>query len=164
MNLPILSKTATVTLREVTTSNYRDIVKLAVAPDQQKFVANNAFSLVQAHYHDEAWFRAIYADETPVGFVMLEDATQSQGDEYKARVGLWRLMIDHRYQGLGFAWQTLNQVVAHVKTRPNITELYNSCVPGDEANAGPLAFYQRFGFQLTGIVDDDELELVLQLG
>ena len=36
-------------------------------------MANNAVSLAQAHFTPEAWYRAIYAGETPVGFMMLDD-------------------------------------------------------------------------------------------
>ena len=32
-----------------------------------------ARSIAQAHFEEKAWYRAIYADERPVGFIMLYD-------------------------------------------------------------------------------------------
>jgi len=62
-----------VTLREVTADNLGVVLALEVLEEQQNFVASNARSIAQAHFHQEAWFRAIYADEVPVGFLMLHD-------------------------------------------------------------------------------------------
>ncbi|KAA3663772.1 MAG: GNAT family N-acetyltransferase [Chloroflexi bacterium] len=84
---------AVVTLREITKETVRSIIDLKVAPAQDNFVAPNAVSIAQAHFDDKAWFRAIYADETPVGFVMLFD------DAEKPFYYLWRYMIDAKYQG-----------------------------------------------------------------
>ena len=62
-----------VTLREVTRETVRAICRRQVADDQRGFVAENAVSIAQAHFEPHAWFRAVYADEEPVGFVMLSD-------------------------------------------------------------------------------------------
>ena len=68
---PPINKNSIVTLREVTRENFREILKLEVASSQKKFVAPNAYSIAQAYFEREiAWFRAIYADETLVGFLM----------------------------------------------------------------------------------------------
>jgi diamine N-acetyltransferase len=51
---------ATVSLREITIETLPAITSLAVAPEQQHFVANNAFSIAQAYFlRDIAWFRAV---------------------------------------------------------------------------------------------------------
>jgi diamine N-acetyltransferase len=78
-----------VTLQEITQENLDDILNLKVTSKQKNFVASNAKSLAQALFYQEvAWYRAIYADETPVGFVMLED------DPVNSSYFLWRFMID----------------------------------------------------------------------
>ena len=88
---------ARVSLREVTKENLREILLLRVAPEQERFVASNAVSIAQAHFHpDVAWFRAIFADETPVGFLMLHDEPGT------ATYFLWRFMIDERHQVFGY--------------------------------------------------------------
>ena len=73
-NKSTVNKDSIVSLREVIKENLRNILALEVAPEQKKFVAPNAVSIAQAYFDREiAWFRAIYADETPVGFLMLSD-------------------------------------------------------------------------------------------
>ena len=86
-----VSKNSNITLREVTKENLWEIFALEVAPEQSSYVATNEMSIAQAYFDREiAWFRAIYADETPVGFLMLSDDASNQ------KYFLWRLMIDAR--------------------------------------------------------------------
>lgn len=144
-----VSKNSIVELREVTRENLRDVLRLKVAPEQEHFVADNAVSIAQAHFYPEtAWFRAIYADETPVGFLMLSDNTS------QPRYYLWRLMLDARYQKLGFAKKALELLFDYVRTRPGAKEVFLSCVPGE---GSPQSFYEKLGFSLTGEVDEDEV-------
>lgn len=152
--LPAPHKGSTVSLRAVTKETVRAICRLKVTEDQNRFVAPNAVSIAQAYFEPKAWFRAIYADETPVGFVMLYD------DPDEPEYFLWRYMIDARYQRFGFGYQALEQLIAHVRTRPGAAVLYTSCVPEE---GGPEPFYQKFGFQRTGDVDDGEVVLKLEL-
>ena len=141
-----------VTLREITEKSLREILALQVAEQQRAFVADNARSIAQAHFSPRAWFRAIYADDTSVGFVMLWD------DPDKPEYYLWRLMIDERYQGNGFGRRAVELLIRHVKTRPNACELLTSVV---QADGGPQGFYERLGFELTG--DYEEAEAVMRL-
>ncbi len=149
------TRDSVVTLREVTRDNAREIIKLEVAEGQNRFVAPNDVSLAQAYFEREkAWFRAIYADEIPVGFMMLYD------DPREPIYYLWRLMMDARYQGMGYGRRALDLLVAYVKTRPSATELKVSYVPG-EGSPGP--FYTRYGFEETGEVHDGENVMSLKL-
>ena len=148
------SSTSTVTLREVTADTVRAICKLAVEEQQTKFVAANALSISQAYFSEHAWFRAIYADEAPVGFVMLDD--QPAKTEYF----LWRFMIDTKYQGMGFGRRAIELVVEHVKTRPRATEFLTSVVQGE---GSPQQFYEKLGFKSTGKFEDGEAILRLEL-
>ena len=43
-----------VTLREITAQTVRQITRLSVGADQQRFVANNALSLAEALFSEEA--------------------------------------------------------------------------------------------------------------
>ena len=148
-DISTVNKSSTVTLREVTKENLRDILNLEVAPEQKKFVAPNAVSIAQAYFDREiAWFRAIYADETPVGFLMLSD------DASKQKYFLWRLMIDARYQKFGFAKQAMLQLFEYVRIRPGAKEIFCSCVPGE---GSPQGFYESLGFALTGEMEGDEV-------
>ncbi|NDJ19458.1 GNAT family N-acetyltransferase [Myxacorys almedinensis] len=144
-----------VTLREITKENWRDILCLKVAPDQEQFVASNAMSIAEAHFNPEvAWFRAIYAGDVPVGFLMLEDDIAQQ--EYF----LWRFMIGEQYQGRGYGRKALELFFAYVKTRPGAEAVETSCVP---AKGGPGPFYEKMGFAYTGQAEDGELVMRREL-
>jgi len=141
-----------VTLREVTEDTVRTICDLSVKDEQKKFVAPNAVSIAQAYFSKHAWFRAIYADEIPIGFLMLEDRPE------KPEYYLWRFMIDANYQRMGFGRNAMTPLIQHVKTRPNATEMLTSVL---QADGGPQGFYEMLGFQLTG--DYEEGEAMLRL-
>ena len=158
-----LTPASVVSLRDVNVETVRAISLLDVAPGQEALVAPNAFSIAQAHFHPEAWFRAIYADETPVGFAMLEDwsvATQHEPKLYdgKPYVALWRFMIDDRFQRMGYGAQALALLIAHARTRPGVATMLLSFVPKEN---NPEGFYVRFGFVRTG--EEDAGELVMRL-
>jgi diamine N-acetyltransferase len=149
-----LGPASTVTLREITADTVRLVCRLseALSPQQRKMVADNAVSIAQAHFEPHAWFRAIYADETPVGFIMLYD------DPEKEHVYLWRFMIAGPYQRAGFGSKAIGLIVAHARSRENVREIRASYVPID-GGAGP--FYRKLGFEPTGEIDDDEVVIRL---
>lgn len=143
-----------VSLREITAETVRAVCALEVGPDQRGFVASNAVSIAQAHFEPKAWFRAVYADETPVGFVMVSEDVDAR--EYF----LWRFMIAEGQQGAGYGKRALDLVVERVRTLPGARELLSSYVPGEH---GPRGFYLRYGFEETGEIEGDEHVIRLAL-
>lgn len=144
----------TVSLRKVTGENLKSVLNLRVTKEQEKFVASNARSIAEAYFADYAWFRAIYAGETPVGFLMISDMPE------KAEYYLWRFMIDAKYQGKGYGRKALELLIDYVKTRPNAKEFYTSHRRG---KGGPEGFYLKMGFKHTGDVDHGEYLMKLEL-
>jgi diamine N-acetyltransferase len=151
---PNVTRDSTVSLREVTAETVRTICRLDVSEAQKQFVAPNAVSIAQAYFEPKAWFRAIYADEIPVGFLMLYN------DPEEPDYFLWRYMIDERYQKLGFGKRAMDLLLEYVRTCPEAQELRLSCHPGEE---GPEPFYRRYGFALTGKMLEDEAEMRIDL-
>lgn len=143
-----------VTLREVTDDNLEAVIALNVAPHQEEMVAPNLKSLAEAAVAEEVMFRAVYADEEPVGFLMLSERRSVP------RYYLWRFMIDAAHQGKGYGREAMNLLLEYVRQLPDATELYLSYVPG-EGSPGP--FYAKLGFVDTGRVQDGEVEAVLAL-
>ena len=137
-----------VELRPVTAETVRAICRLAVAPSQRGFVAPNAVSIAQAHFTPTAWFRAIYADGVPVGFLMLNVNTEK--NEYY----LWRLMVSDGVQGRGYGRRAVQLAIEHVRDQPGATALLTSWVPGDGT---PEPFYLGLGFVRTGEIEDGEI-------
>ena len=147
---------AVVSLREVTEETVLQICNLSdtLSEQQHRMVAPNAISIAQAHFSDKAWFRAIYADEEPVGFIMLYD------DPRKPQYHLWRLMIAGPHQGKGYGRRALGLLTDYVRTRPGAKELSACYVP---IEGGPEGFYRKLGFEPTGEVDDGEVVVRLEL-
>ncbi len=147
---------ATVTLREVTADNVRVVCRLSdtLVPPKRFMVAPNSVSLAQALFEPKAWYRAVYADETPVGFLMLYD------DPDEPVYFLWRFMIATPHQGKGFGRQAIERLVEYVQTRPGAVELEVSC---GEGPGSPEGFYTQVGFHRSGKMFDDEVGLVLPL-
>jgi diamine N-acetyltransferase len=142
-----INKDSNVSLREITEDTVRDILKLKVATDQEDLVANNAVSIAQAYFAKDAVFRAVYADETPVGFIMWSDQSE------KNRYYLWRMMVDENYQRFGFGRVAVEWLIDYSRNKPDINELIVSAVPADN---GPIPFYERLGFEATGEVHNGE--------
>ncbi len=149
-----------ISLREITADTVRQITSLAVRPKQQCFVASNAISLAQALFSPDAWYRAIYAGESPVGFVMLYDESLRTSPPPYPQVALWRFMVDTQFQGRGVGTAALEQVITHVRSKRLFSSLLVSYVP---APGCPEKFYLRAGFKHTGKVDGGEVVLELPL-
>jgi diamine N-acetyltransferase len=151
-----------VSLREITEENRAAAEALAVTEEQSRYVASVAESLVEAAQLPDAkpWYRAVYADDEPVGFVMISDGITVDNPEYVGPYYLWRLLVDHRFQGRGYGTATLDLVVEHVRKRPDARVLLVSHVVGPTS---PVTFYQQYGFRLTGEVHDGEPMLEFDL-
>lgn len=151
-----------VVLRTIDEANRAAIEALRVTPAQEQFVASVAESLVEAAATPGAcpWYRAAYVDDTPVAFVMLSDNIPPERTEYLGPYFLWRLLVDVQYQRRGYGRAILDVVVDYVRTRPGAERLLTSHGPGA---GGPLGFYLKYGFTLTGEVFDDEPVLELRL-
>jgi diamine N-acetyltransferase len=147
-----------ITLREVTRHNLGALLAMD-AGDGGRQVASNAKSMAQAAVHGEAWPRAIYADETPVGFLMLYDPKLVAEPEEPDYV-LWRLMIDRAQQRRGYGLAALRLLIEHVRQRPHDGELLTSIV---EPAPQLLAFYGSAGFVVTDRIVDGERVLRLAL-
>jgi ribosomal protein S18 acetylase RimI-like enzyme len=145
-----------VALREIDSNTVSGICLLSelMQYPQTTFVAPNSYSLAQALFHKNAWYRAVYAGKAPVGFIMLDDDAEKQ--EYY----LWRFMIAPPFQGRGFGSRAMASLIDYVKSRPGATELLLSYIDHEE---GPAQFYRGLGFQETGESDDGEVVMRLNL-
>jgi diamine N-acetyltransferase len=151
-----------VRFEEITSANRSEVEALTVTAAQSFYVASVADSLLDAANTPDAcpWYRAIYAGDVPVGFVMLSDGITVVNPDYLGPYFLWRLLIDHRHQGHGYGSAALRLAAEHVRTHDDARVLLTSVVQG---SASPVDFYLRQGFRLTGQVHDGELVLELDL-
>lgn len=147
------SQTTEITLREITSETVRLVTDLAVAPEQEGYIASNAVSIAQAYFEPKAWFRAIAAGEELIGFVMVHR-------DPEARVFyVWRFMVDARHQGRGYGRRAMELVLEEARSDA-VPEVTLSVVPGERS---ALGFYRRLGFEETGEVHGGEIVMRLEL-
>jgi diamine N-acetyltransferase len=150
-----------VTLREITDANRQAVLALRVAPDQEAFVSSVAESLEEAEeYRDvgNPWYRAVYVDDQPVGFVMLSWNVVPRPPDIIGPWFLWKLIVDESHQGRGIGRRVVERVAELVRAE-GATELLTSHV---DAPGSPGPFYARLGFVSTGH-RDAEGEIILRL-
>lgn len=145
----------------ITARTVGEIIRLSdtLSATQRTMVADNAVSIAQAHFSEQAWLRAIYADETPIGFLMLHIGSDYADGIDCPGVFLWRFMIASPYQGQGHGRAALRLLVDHLRAL-GVPELFTSCETGE---GSPEGFYRAFGFVPTGETYGDEIELVYRL-
>ena len=143
---------ATVTLKPVTSENWRQCIKLKVADGQQSWVAPNATSLAESAFEPDAKLvpLAVYDGDTMVGFVMYGHP-HYQGKDVWA---IFRLMVDKDHQGNGYGRAAMEQVIQIIAGQPDCAEIYISYEP-DNLIAAKL--YASLGFLSEGQVIGDEV-------
>jgi diamine N-acetyltransferase len=149
-----------VTLREITDDNREAVLALRVAPGQERFVGSVRGALEEAAEYPQAkpWYRAVYAGDEPVGFVMVSWNVPPEPPDIIGPWFLWKIIVDRRYQGRGYGAEAVRQIAALVRAE-GATELLTSYVPED---GGPAGFYQRLGFVPTGDLDGNG-EVIVRL-
>ena len=159
-----------VRLEKLSAKNVWEILKLRVSREQEDFVATNTQSVVEAYLalagNGHAFPFGVYADDTPVGFVMIgydvDDTYEDPPQIAYGNYAIWRLMIDERYQGRGYGREALRAALDFVRTFPcgKAEACYLSYEP---ENTRAKALYASFGFAENGETDGDEIVAVLQL-
>ena len=150
----------TVVLRAITDENREEVVALRISASQQRYVSSVADSLAEARETPEGhpWYRAIYVDDRPVGFIMLSWNVRPDPPRIIGPWFLWKLLIDERYQGRGYGREAV-RLVAEIARDHGASELLTSHVVGDRS---PEPFYRSIGFVPTG-EEDEKGEKVLAL-
>ena len=126
-----------VTLRPIDRSNYNECIALRTGEGQERFVAPNICSLVQAAYEPDLFPLAIYRDETMVGFLLYD---------FDWEIGGWsmsRLMVDARYQGQGIGSAAVRKFLDIFYCKHGKVPLYTSA---EMENSIAIALYEKMGF------------------
>ncbi|MFW5686276.1 MAG: GNAT family N-acetyltransferase, partial [Spirochaetota bacterium] len=120
-------------LREITEENLFAVAKLSetLTSGQQRCVAPNAVSVAQGLLTGAGWFRAIYVEEEPIGFVMVAMHVPDIGADDQPAAFLWRFMIAKEWQHQGYGAAVLDQIVELLRER-GYAAFYTSCETGEE--------------------------------
>lgn len=153
----------TITLRPVTAENWRATLRLAVAPEQQRFVADSApvaaIALAKAYIRPGGAVWAPYAlyageaqggEEQPreqgegmIGFVELAYTPESADDYW-----VFHFFIDQRWQGRGYGQAALARLIALVRDDHPRCQALQLVVHPENQRAQRL--YAGAGFRPTG--------------
>ena len=145
-----------INFRNVTEENFSAIINMK-HPEGESFVASNCYSLAQAWLYREdgdIFPFAIYCDDTPVGFIMLEEDTE------ESKLWLWRILISAEYIGMGYGTEAIRLLARYVQKSGKYNALYLDC---NEKNTIAMHVYQKIGFQFTGDRNHGDLEMCLDL-
>lgn len=156
-------------LRKISQENVWNVAKLKVSKDQERFVASNVESILEAFAVREDGYVtlpfALYEEEELVGFCMLgyggigdDEESDIVNDNYSIR----RLMIAPEFQGKGLGKKAMEAIMEYIKTFPFGKAEY-CWVSYDEENTKAKKLYESFGFYENGDVDDGEIVAVLKL-
>ncbi|AIQ18013.1 MULTISPECIES: GNAT family N-acetyltransferase [Paenibacillus] len=157
-----------ITLRKITLENRRSIFNLEVSEDQRRYVASNLSSMASCYVlttnGGHPFPFAIYADEQPVGFVMLTygitgyDLPSVADGNYC----ILRLMIDKQFQNRGYGRAAMTKILEFIRTFP--AGPANYCwIPYAGENSVAQKLYESFGFRDNGEICNNELVTVLQI-
>ncbi|WP_052667552.1 GNAT family N-acetyltransferase [Nitriliruptor alkaliphilus] len=147
-------------LRTIDEDNVHDVLAVAVATEQRRFVADVAVSLAEAYVDEAAWPRAIADGGRIVGFVMggFRPEPPPWWDEGPLDA-VWRLNIDAAYQGRGVGRFAVAEVAAEAGRRgaSRLTVFYL------DGTGGPGPFYDALGFVRDGQMLGDQVVAHLPL-
>ena len=146
-------------LKDIDKENFEECVLLTTNKDNkhyisEEFVAWNAFSIAQSKVEDGWITKAIYSDDTMVGFVMY--GYNHEDDIFE----LCRIMIDHKFQGKGYGRESLGIILKEMKKLNGCCEIFLSFDPENKIGRH---LYESFGFKDTGKVEEDEIVYSLKL-
>lgn len=147
-----------VELKPITQENFVEAFNLKLAPDQEEWVSHPMRSLAQAYvYREQCQPFGIYADGRMVGYVMV--IYDYEIPEYD----IWHMAIDKAEQGRGYGSEALDRILEYIRTKPfgDSDRVALTC-HGD--NQVALRLYAKKGFEATGAVYDDEIELAMTIG
>ncbi len=125
--------------------NWEEVVRLEVAPEQQRFIPSNLYSIAQSRFEKNSLLYAIRAEGKTVGFAMLLLSDNV--------CWIARLMIDKHFQGRGYGYKALQQILQQMHHKARIHEV--RVVVAKENNRA-IAFFEKCGFFLKDELDDNE--------
>jgi diamine N-acetyltransferase len=145
-----------ITLRDVTSHNWRETLTLSVNAEQQNFVAGYApialVGLAKAYVRPMGWRwlpYAIYADDTMVGFLVLALKTNAA-----EQCWLFHFFIDQQCQNQGYGKRAVKKLIDLV--REQYPGCHTLCLTVHPDNVRAQQLYTNLGFVATGTTAFDE--------
>ncbi len=149
-------------LKGIHHSNWIPCIELDVTSDQRQYVNPNIYSLAEAFVHSgtskdaEEYYRcipfAIYNNDEIVGFAMLTYEAETDYDN-KPAYEIYRIMIDKKHQGNGYAKEAVRLLLEYIKTFP-CGSAENVYVEWHPDNIASKKLFEAYGFLVVGADED----------
>lgn len=143
------SKSNNIQFSEVDDSNINSVLTLSVSDSQKKFVPTTEGILARAWIkrNQNAKLNAIKVDNTIVGLYLIYDL-----DDEPACYCLMELMIDKKYQNMGFGQMALKKIIDMYSQNPKYPMIELSV---DKTNLVAIHTYKKLGFIDSGYIDSE---------
>lgn len=144
-----------ITFQKITKDNLNEIGDLKVLPNQVGYSnAGNWKIIAESNYYEDAWIRGIYINNKPIGLIML---SLWEPEEWYA---IWKLMIDYRYQKMGFGKKVVEMAILNIKKMyPSAKIIRLTCRKKDK-DESPYEFYTKIGFIENGEEVNEDIVLI----
>ena len=145
-----------INFRAITEENFDAIIRMK-RPDDEHFVASNAYSLAQAWLYRDAgdvFPFAIYCGDTPVGFMMLDE------DAPERCLYVWRILFPEEHRNRGYGTAALREIIRLARASGKYDCLIIDHHPENHAAAH---VYRKLGFLPTGEISNGEIVMRLAL-
>ncbi|MGD6941445.1 GNAT family N-acetyltransferase [Cytobacillus gottheilii] len=127
-----------VRLAELTAENWYECCSLQITENQEKFIENNAISILQSKFEPSLRPFVIYYGDQVAGFLMYNTEPEELDGYW-----IYRIMIDHRFQGKGIGKDASSIMISKMSNLPNAKKLVVGYHP---ENLGAHGLYESLGF------------------
>lgn len=134
--------------------NFRVLSRLSrtLTPEQQMFVAHNAYSMLEALYEPEGNYPiGIYDGDEAVGFILYG----FDGNEW----WIIRFMIGGQHQRKGYGRAAMLKLIDVMRNQHGAGDIKISFVP---TNTAARTLYASVGFEDTGTIEEGEVVYILK--
>lgn len=146
-------------IKEIDKDNLFDVGELTsnangIATVLEDYICCNALSIAESHYYPEFKPKALYCDQTLIGFFMYREL-ESLPNEAQ----ICRYMLDYKFIGLGLGKKTFSAIIDYFKAKG----LHKVTLGLDDENVIAKNLYTSHGFTYTGEIIDGEYIYSLML-
>ena len=152
----------TLEARPVTRDTLWPLIGLTLRDDQRDLVATNMQTFAEAAYEPGSVVWGLWDGDEPVGLMAMVDpdgVARNGPFLLPGAAYLWRLMVAADRQGRGYGGQALRLAIATARG----WGAGHLVVGVNDVAHGNRGFYESFGFVSSGVVEDGDLLLSLDL-
>jgi diamine N-acetyltransferase len=130
-----------VALKPVTIDNFWDVIHLKISGEQEQYIPDNIFLISLSKILPRCIPLAIYDDDLIAGFLMY--GFDEKDESYWIHI----LMIDHKYQGKGYAKEAFSKILSEIKKDKN---MHKVLLAVNKGNVNAIKIYEKLGFKFNG--------------